>query len=635
METKTTTNNLFEKEGTILDYEQLLNNNIMNIPINGFNIKKDKETILNDNRVNITKYTDYEHPFVIIDSELCINIEWYNSNKEKAITILTNIIKNYKDNEFTLYSIDLINEDIINAIITNPDIDTLNLGERFGTENRYILTEELYNKLKQSHIKSVVTGGVEPSLKEVFDPLIDFNYNKCIIETYTYSFLSKFSYLDINKSLNEEELYNFKFLRPDGQITIKNFDFNNIENIINRLRELNSPIKVLIEIKDKELFNQEIAKYIDNPILEDERLYVKINSVELDIKHYIRLEQMLYEMVKDAINLSPFEKYIYAYNKVKQFKEYKEIENDSVEERDKSRNIYYILENDYMVCVGFSNLLGDLLIKLGIPSEGYSIDVDTSYDEGKVNEEKVVTRAGHQRRYVHIKDDKYGIDGYYVTDPTWDNDLKKDLYNHLAMTDEEMNATRRYNFFNNKTIYELFNSKSIEEFYQKINFLIDKEIKSLEEKPSKEEYKNLVLSSIIGIIKNITNRLKTIDIDFYNEIKTKYDFIDNLSVHTIKQKNINIMDIDLLYDLGMHIITKTNNIIPGETIIKAVRELYEKVYGYKGEELDRKIQEIIKNNKEAQAYSFPKRIMEREDGSYITLYDENKFDIEDNNSIRR
>ena len=46
----------------------------------------------------------------------------------------------------------------------------------------------------------------------------------------------------------------------------------------------------------------------------------------------------------------------------KKYKEYKE-NNDKKEQ---SRNLYDILDGEYMVCVGYATLLGDLLNKLGI-----------------------------------------------------------------------------------------------------------------------------------------------------------------------------------------------------------------------------------------------------------------------------
>ena len=61
-------------------------------------------------------------------------------------------------------------------------------------------------------------------------------------------------------------------------------------------------------------------------------------------------EKKLEELVKDikTSNLSQFEKFIAVYNIVKNYKEFKENENN----RDQARALRYILDNEYMVCVG-------------------------------------------------------------------------------------------------------------------------------------------------------------------------------------------------------------------------------------------------------------------------------------------
>ena len=41
----------------------------------------------------------------------------------------------------------------------------------------------------------------------------------------------------------------------------------------------------------------------------------------------------------------------------------------------KARRVYDILNNNYMVCVGYSEFLGDLLEKLGIENIEFSVEV--------------------------------------------------------------------------------------------------------------------------------------------------------------------------------------------------------------------------------------------------------------------
>ena len=63
------------------------------------------------------------------------------------------------------------------------------------------------------------------------------------------------------------------------------------------------------------------------------------------------------------------------------FKEYKECEKDKSE----ARNLYKILDNEYMVCVGYAKLLSDLLSKLNINNTTLGITIDVSYENEKVD----------------------------------------------------------------------------------------------------------------------------------------------------------------------------------------------------------------------------------------------------------
>ena len=69
----------------------------------------------------------------------------------------------------------------------------------------------------------------------------------------------------------------------------------------------------------------------------------------------------LIEPIKNS-NLSPLEKFIAIYNVVKNFKPYKE----SPDQLEESRYLRYILNNEYMVCVGYAKLLKILCEKVGI-----------------------------------------------------------------------------------------------------------------------------------------------------------------------------------------------------------------------------------------------------------------------------
>lgn len=114
-------------------------------------------------------------------------------------------------------------------------------------------------------------------------------------------------------------------------------------------------------------------------------------------------------------NYSPLEKLLSAYIDVTRNK-YKM--QDVTEHFSQSRSIYGVLNSDKIVCVGYASLLqaiiernGDKNIKL------YANNVACSNDGEHIT-------GYHRNLIVYIQDPKYGIDGYYYLDPTWDSVTK-------------------------------------------------------------------------------------------------------------------------------------------------------------------------------------------------------------------
>ncbi len=108
---------------------------------------------------------------------------------------------------------------------------------------------------------------------------------------------------------------------------------------------------------------------------------------------------------------SPYEKLLSAYFTVTSRPYIAEDENDHSSQ---SRSVYGVLNSEKIVCVGFSELfkaiiedVGDENIKL------FKNHVEVLDDDNTATE-------GHQNLIVYLKDEKYGIDGYFYLDPTWD-----------------------------------------------------------------------------------------------------------------------------------------------------------------------------------------------------------------------
>lgn len=549
-----------------------------------------------------TIYTDLEHPLVVEksnvfgDKNLYINSEYYLKNIYKINNVICNYIHDYKEEKFSLGSTGLINDEIIDAIVSNNNIKEVSLDEY--SKDGYTLTVAHYKKFKEAGIR-VGSKYVCEELKENFDDIIIANSEKSLISYFKYRDLVEKKGIYLDRELNEDELENLKYINPDLLITlnIDNFEYINVVN--KKLKELGKNNIIKVKLDDKVKFNE----FIFNNTL-DGNIYVETPDLEnVSLQDYLKFEKLLYEMIKHTNNLSPFEKYIYAYNITKQFKDYKENENN----KNDSRKLYSLLVNEYMVCVGYSRLFGDLLSKMGIENKDLSVSVDISYDDVSNYEiefkEVVMTEgAGHARRYIHIVDPKYGIDGYYVADPTWDNDLEHDYYNHLAMTDTETTFSKRYQLMN---YMDIFNVNSIDDFIEKFN--------RIRNKHHYEEF----LFEVIRVI----DVLKVLDISVINKLKVKYDFVDKFRYDW--PDNIT----DFIYDLGNEIINKVNKSISSDTLMEAVGNVYRNSYGYTEEELLSRLEIVRQENMERQSKMFPTRYKINKDGSSeIIMNEENKFD---------
>lgn len=155
------------------------------------------------------------------------------------------------------------------------------------------------------------------------------------------------------------------------------------------------------------------------------RLSTGVNGVSLSLEDIIKDEEFLDMLVAPINNsaMSPYEKYIAVYDIVKNFKKYKFEQNNPQE----SRDVYCILDNDSMVCVGYSAMLQTLLKRVGIKCQGIG-----AHTNGEP----------HQRNLVEIKDEKYGIDAIFFADATWDNykEFEHELgYNFLNIPLSEYN----------------------------------------------------------------------------------------------------------------------------------------------------------------------------------------------------
>jgi len=154
------------------------------------------------------------------------------------------------------------------------------------------------------------------------------------------------------------------------------------------------------------------------------------------IEYEKRLDKMC-EKIKES-NLSPLEKFVAVYEIVHFFKPYKE--EDKEMSSTLSRNLYEYLDNNYMVCAGYADLLENLCKRVGIPCAYFGLDY--------LGEK----REGHARNYVHIDDTKYNLNGFYVSDATQRKQIRMvgnfpiiADYETILMTTKEQQEQRKYN----------------------------------------------------------------------------------------------------------------------------------------------------------------------------------------------
>ena len=632
---------IFYKEEEIYTLEELLKQ-INNLKIDVIQISKD--TLMNrDGKTVKFLETDYDNHYRIKKEwddryNLLINEEYYLQNIEEVNKIIEEICNKTKEKEITINDNCLITSNILKILANNPNLEKVTLTSKYekNPNKQFILTKEIYELFKESsNIKSISTPAISEELQENFDSLIEYNIKRYLIGTDNYSNLQDENYsLSIRNNLKEEEINNLEYICDNKKIRISIDDYNNVSKILDKLISLNKNVDIEINVNEKEKFNQSTI-YINSDKYKSLNIKINSNLKTLNLDDYKRFENIIYSFLKpiENKNYSPLEKFLYAYNITKRFKKYKEVPK----ERDKmdSRNIYDILFNDYMVCAGYANMLQDLLTKLGISA------IEKSVMVGVHEEERYY--AGHARVFVNLIDEKYGINGIYTSDPTWDNDLIEDYYNHSLMTTKEVNGENLKfegflkNPYSTTTIDKnlLIESTTLKEFYKKINIIINKHInnyfKENNKKISAEKIKEDTNIFYKSITKELLNFIKEIDIEKYNELAEKYKEYLNITKYdnnyneVIKKGFSNIIE-----ELGNYFISKMNNKIDGKTIINAAMVLNKDIFNLTQEQEEELRTHLIDINKERQQHYFPKRKIENVRTGEINYENEdNKFDLKE------
>lgn len=334
-----------------------------------------------------------------------------------------------------------------------------------------------------------------------------------------------------------------------------------VDNIIRKLRENVQNNKVTFGVTNRTLFEKSMLykKNYNN-------VYVNSNDYVYNFGEIKNEDRILNLIVKDINKkqLTELEKYISVYNIVKRFKAYK----SNLDNNEENHVIHLVLNNDFIVCSGYIKLLIDLLERIGIKSIAYSVKV---YEE----ENKF---DNHSRAIVKINDDKYGVHGFYVTDPTWDNILDEDYYNHALISFDK--TGHEYKTFNQTNQELIMNAKSIEDFFCRINIFLNEYDKSR-----------------TALINNISNIIGRLDGEYMKYLRNKHKTtFENLSDDDSFNRFLTEVGNYFIYNLGKDISLNT--------IIKAFLNVNTITFRSK-DDYDAYVKELINKNYEMEKYFFP------------------------------
>lgn len=211
--------------------------------------------------------------------------------------------------------------------------------------------------------------------------------------------------------------------------------------------------------KDKEIILSECIGLDENTLIGLKKYFANFPNIKLQVNGNVDFVSIKdYELTIDAINqivlkiqkydYSTFEQLIYTYDLIRDRFYVKENSDDKATI---SRDLTSSILGDKIVCLGFANIFKAVCDKLRIDNIVFCL-------AGK--------DSGHARNLVHLIDDKYGIDGLYFFDPTFD--CKKDeensflfSYKYFAKTFREMD-----DFSNGKytpITYKYFDTNMIED----------------------------------------------------------------------------------------------------------------------------------------------------------------------------
>lgn len=551
---------------------------IFSLLADGIKLKKLKiiNNDFNDNDFYITD-DSLDYPIVYTRGNLYINRFYYELNKKIIIDIIRKEILESNSSYLHIhkkeYSFNFIKE----------LIETRNIYKLYLIDIKLDMRELYYLKSKKIDIYTVSNGVV----RQVS--------TSCALGDKSFSEVINSSRLDFNSNIEYSQIKNLKYVKDNTIIdysspfcNYKSYsdDYMKIFKIINTLELLGKKCKFVFSVDKKELFPYALftglnLKFVEVIIYGD-------NS-------YYTLEEFIYEnnltgiMTIDIKNsdLSPLEKFMAVYKIVTSLKEYNENDDDL----EASRLLKYILNNEYMVCCGFQSLLTELLRQVGIESVSFDVTVKDFSDNSEED---------HERAIVHIVDEKYDVNGYFVSDPTWDNNLERDSVIFSLNTFEETNKEMMMTYLTLEDVF--FNNSDELEFDKKLKKYLDVKISEINNSSmvfndgldNVLEVYNEVLIDIMSVLYKLDYNKFISVISRYNTDKCNNIILDNVFEYE-----------ELFKELNSYFMSKTKQKVTREMIINTILEYRKTLFNDSEEELFRLRESILNYNIKRKEFYFP------------------------------
>ncbi len=567
----------------VLEFIWLINNG--DIPIN-FNIKDgfkvgDSETNIIEQKaskrgINLTYVDDMHNVAICLDGFLStyISTSFYEKNKELINSAIKNRIINSVNSSLEIRN-EFFDDELLEGILKNENLTKLWLYD-------VKLTDKQIEKIKHKYI-DVYIQNKDKTIKLTSKELID-NYLINDLRTNRTFYIpcsitdSQIEYLNEIKNgsiliITDQQINGFRFVNEEKQ-------YEQINKLILKLNNLKKQFIIKIEVNNRTKFNAS-AEFLNSH--NNQSIVIKNDFYDYSITEYLKEEKKLDELVKNVknSNLSNFEKYIAVYDIVKKYKPYKENKNDL----NQSRQLKNILNNDYMVCVGYSKLLRVLLERVGICNKEYNVGVlEVDY---KINDTNYL--GSHVRNVISIDDDKYDIHGYYLCDATWDNGVNNNYLTYACCTYDEMSRTKEM-FSGSKNDYFL-SIHNFDEFIKNINSLYNYEIHNNIFNNNPTEIYGQVCSYLIELFKDLDPK--------------KY----NLFVQKIILNDSYDNYISLLTIVGQYLETRNNKKVNFEKVLEAEINIQKKLYGLKDEDVLKYKEKLHKENMERYNKLFPYELL--------------------------